>query len=327
MARDYTKYTVEGVGENFNKRQLVFEIVKDYIQKHTPSLEELSKVFPDNAQGSKGFIRKESEVDDAKRFNMKEPLKIKNGMHIVVSNQWGENIPAFIELAEKLGYKIAKSEEKQDSGSLIDLSEFDPFQLNKQFSTYENDDEICAKLNEEIEQLLDQDPKYNSYAIVFQAMQWGYDYYREDTQEYFTIEQDSDDLYTALREQSLISRILEKHQINIEDVNSSNIDFKLLFTSYLCKAINTLAEIDNDVLLAEFIFSQSCSEEDEIELADDGDWLSDLTIDIIHYIYGKNLNSSDYEDGFSFEANHFGSYVDCGYNYPKAAQEIINDII
>jgi hypothetical protein len=30
MARDYTKYTVKGKGENLIKRQLVFEIVKDW---------------------------------------------------------------------------------------------------------------------------------------------------------------------------------------------------------------------------------------------------------------------------------------------------------
>ncbi len=33
MSRDYTKYTIEGIGENFNKRQLVFEIVKDYLHQ------------------------------------------------------------------------------------------------------------------------------------------------------------------------------------------------------------------------------------------------------------------------------------------------------
>jgi len=33
MARDYTKYTVAGLGENLNKRQLVFQIVKDWQQK------------------------------------------------------------------------------------------------------------------------------------------------------------------------------------------------------------------------------------------------------------------------------------------------------
>ena len=41
MARDYTKYTVKGLGENLNKRQLVFEIVKDWVNKNNPSLDEI----------------------------------------------------------------------------------------------------------------------------------------------------------------------------------------------------------------------------------------------------------------------------------------------
>ena len=104
MARDYTKYTVEGLGENLNKRKLVFTIVKDYIEKNKPSFEDLQQVFPDDVQGSKGFIRKESDVKTPKHFNMREPIKIKNGAHVVVSNQWGENINDFIAASEKLGY-------------------------------------------------------------------------------------------------------------------------------------------------------------------------------------------------------------------------------
>ena len=77
MARDYTKYTVEGLGEKLNKRQLVFTIVKDWAAKNKPSLEEIQATFPEETQGSKGFIVKESEVKDAKRFNMEEPLSIK----------------------------------------------------------------------------------------------------------------------------------------------------------------------------------------------------------------------------------------------------------
>ena len=106
MARDYSKYSVEGLGENLNKRQLVFTIVKDYIEKNNPTLENLLATFPDALQGSQGVVRKESEVEDPKRFNMKAPLKIKNGMHVVVSNQWGDNLPGFIQHAEKLGYSI-----------------------------------------------------------------------------------------------------------------------------------------------------------------------------------------------------------------------------
>jgi len=126
MARDYTKYNVEGLGENLNKRQLVFSIIKDWINKNNPSLETLQTIFPDKLQGTKGVIRKESDVDDPKRFNMKEPLKIKNGMHVVVSNQWGENIPSFIEVAEKLGYDITANHRNDDN---LDISE-DLIKLN-----------------------------------------------------------------------------------------------------------------------------------------------------------------------------------------------------
>ena len=107
MARDYTKYTVKGLGENLNKRQLVFQIVKNYVEKNKPSFDELTAVFKDEIQGSKGFIRKAAKVEDPKRFNTKMPLKIKYGVEVVVSNQWGsKNIDAFLSLAKKLKYKI-----------------------------------------------------------------------------------------------------------------------------------------------------------------------------------------------------------------------------
>ena len=117
MARDYTKYNVGGLGENLNKRKLVFTIVKNYVEKNNPSFEELQNAFPDEVQGSKGFIRKEANVKAPRHFNMREPLKIKNGAHVVVSNQWGKNIDEFIASAEKLGYSINvnSNESKTDS--------------------------------------------------------------------------------------------------------------------------------------------------------------------------------------------------------------------
>jgi hypothetical protein len=114
MSKNYTKYTVTGIGENLNKRKLVLEIVKDYAAKNNPSFEELQKVFPDEIQGSLGFIRKHSEVKDAKRFNMNEPLTIKNGINVVVSNQWGENIANFLAVAENLGYEISSQIQEEE---------------------------------------------------------------------------------------------------------------------------------------------------------------------------------------------------------------------
>lgn len=115
MAKNYTKYTVAGIGENLNKRKLVFEIVKDYAAKKNSSFEELQKVFPDEIQGSSGFIRKESEVKDAKRFKMDLPITIKNDINVVVSNQWGENITEFIDLAKILGYEVTSKLEEEET--------------------------------------------------------------------------------------------------------------------------------------------------------------------------------------------------------------------
>jgi hypothetical protein len=119
MARDYTKYTVKGIGENLNKRQLVFEIVKDYVEKNKPSFDKLSSVFKDEVQGSKGFIRKAAKVEDPKRFNTKMPLKIKYGVEVVVSNQWGsKNIDAFLSLAKKLKYNISEENQKEEENAV-----------------------------------------------------------------------------------------------------------------------------------------------------------------------------------------------------------------
>lgn len=118
MAKDYTKYNVEGLGENLNKRQLIFTIVKDWAAKNKPSLEDMQNTFPDEIQGSKGFVVKASEVKDAKRFNMQEPLSIKNGTKVVVSNQWGtKNIASFLELAGKLGYAVTATSSESGSTS------------------------------------------------------------------------------------------------------------------------------------------------------------------------------------------------------------------
>jgi hypothetical protein len=125
MARDYTKYAVKGLGENLNKRQLVFKIVKDYVEKNKPSFDELTAIFKDEIQGSKGFIRKAAKVEDPKRFNTKMPLKIKFGVEVVVSNQWGsKNIDAFLSLAKKLKYKVSLEQsegvEKDNSIEKVD---------------------------------------------------------------------------------------------------------------------------------------------------------------------------------------------------------------
>ena len=122
MARDYTKYSVEGLGDKLNKRQLVFTIVKDWISKNNPSLEEIQATFPDQIQGSNGFISIESAVKNAKHFNVKNPLSINNGMSVVVSNQWGENISRFIEHAQSMNYKVSSNKNKSSDSNTNNIN-------------------------------------------------------------------------------------------------------------------------------------------------------------------------------------------------------------
>jgi len=144
MARDYTKYNLEGLGENLNKRQLVFTVVKDYVEKNNPSFEDLQKAFPDEVQGSKGVVRKESGVDDPKRFNMKEPLKIKNGMHVVVCNQWGEkNILAFLSLATKLKYNISEDNKVEEESATAETNVSSTSNVINSVKSY-----ICIKVED-----------------------------------------------------------------------------------------------------------------------------------------------------------------------------------
>ncbi len=334
MARDYTKYNVEGLGENLNKRKLVFTVVKDYVEKNNPSFEDLQKAFPDEVHGGNpdkfGLIRKEAEVKNHRYFNMREPLKIKQGVHVVVMNQWGENIKDFIELAEKLGYSVVKSKEKSSEESLIDLTKFDPYQLNKQFKVLleNNNGDVITNLDEELESLIDRDPKFMAYAKIFeQASCNEYGYWRLPVDIYFTITEEADDLLELLQEQSLVQRIIEKHNIKKSTINEDHVDFKLLFTGYFSRNLEVLIELDNEEIIAEFIFAQSCGEEDGIELAMDGDWLNDLATDILKYIFDKDILSDDYEDGCTLHGSYFGSPVDSGLDYVKASRELIDSMI
>ncbi len=109
MARDYSKYSIEGIDGKFNKRKVVLTIVEDYVKKNNPSYEELIKVFPDDLQGSKGMIRNvATDSYDANRFFSNNQITTEV-YTCVVSNQWGtENLARFIEHAATLGYNISK---------------------------------------------------------------------------------------------------------------------------------------------------------------------------------------------------------------------------
>ena len=172
MARDYTKYNVEGLGENLNKRELVFNIVKDWANKNNPSLDEIQTVFPNEVQGSKGFILKENEVNDAKRFNMQEPLSIESGTKVVVSNQWGsKNIDGFLSLAKDLGYnveKVTKNVSTEKSTNDATSSEFDITKLSlRDFKRLLRDIKDKASFESSLLKQVSRNIDFWSYLLVY----------------------------------------------------------------------------------------------------------------------------------------------------------------
>ena len=328
MARDYTKYTVEGLGENLNKRKLVFTIVKDWASKNNPSLEEIQQAFPDEVQGAKGFIRKESEVKDAKRFNMREPISIKNGAHVVVSNQWGGNVTDFIKCAENLGYVISKSsvsKSNKPEKKLLDFENFSISGVSRFFKTL--DENQMDDIDLEIETLLEESPKYSIVAKIFErSCDWAYAYDTEGIGQ-FAFDDDPSDLLNNLRDMSLLSRMIQEENLGQTLISNKNLEFVLLFSCYFIVALETLINLDDKEMIAEFIINQSISTiEDDYNVNDDsGDWISDLVTDLIEHVYGYDL--FDYEGECEIKGDYFGQANSMGYDYIQYSQDVIDAII
>jgi len=107
MAKDYTKYTINN-GKPLSKRAFVLELIKEYLKNNKPTYNNLKSTFPDTLQGSKGFLVREGEIFDIKRFH-KEILVSSDGVNFVVSNQWGsKNFPGLIQKGTEIGFKVNK---------------------------------------------------------------------------------------------------------------------------------------------------------------------------------------------------------------------------
>ena len=336
MARDYTKYTVEDLSENLNKRQLVFEIVKDYIEKNKPSFEELQKVFPDEIQGSLGFIRKESEVKYIKRFNMKEPLSIKNGMHIVVSNQWGENILNFIEAAQLLNYTvIIKTNEASDTTTqnanenqylnYFKEQEFvNPFEFientNKLFKdfSYENEkdcDEV-ADIHNQLNEITQSDvPKYGGYLYLFTkiAYELGEGEYDTHFEWNYALEHGFEWSYLTGESKTVVELVGEKY---------GESEFNKYFCSLFLLTLLRIVDDASETGIAEYIVSNNVSAykkafpdtHDSIE-----DFVSDMVIVLLKTI---GYDIWDYEGECTIEGRYFLDVgLDMGYDYLRLAED------
>ena len=250
MTRDYTKYTVEGLGENLNKRQLVFAIVKDWAAKNKPSLEKIQSTFPTETQGSKGFVVKASEVKDAKRFNMEEPLTIKNGTQVVVSNQWGaKNIEPFLDLVKGLGYdvkKIAKEESTEKPAGSSASASFDITQLSmndfkKLIRTTDDKKALEANLLKQAEL----NPDFWSYLLMYDyivnegAMELSGKMRNGAYIEWYEIQDE---------QEPLAQFVLDKLEFDFEEVQTDNekrILFNASFGSYLYSSLKEFATVED----------------------------------------------------------------------------------
>ena len=325
MARDYTKYNAAGLGENLNKRKLVYTIVKDWIEKNNPSLEELQNAFPDELQGKKGVVRKESEVKDSKRFNMKEPLSIKNGLHVVVCNQWGENILDFIAASEKLGYIVTANSGENGYLNYFKKQEFSNqsefIQNTKKLFTgfsWENEkdcDEV-ADLHNQLNEITQSDvPRYGGYLYLFTkiAYELGEGEYDTHFEWDYAIDHGYDWWDITGISKTVVELVGEKY-----GESEFNKYFCSLFLLTLLKIVDDASETG----IAEYIVSNNIaaykkSFPDTNDATED--FVSDIVIELLKTI-GYDIH--DYEGECKIEGRYFLDIgLDMGYNYLKLAED------
>ena len=305
MARDYTKYTVEGLGENLNKRQLVFTVVKDWAEKNNPSLDEIQAAFPDEVQGGKGFIVKESEVKDAKRFNMEEPLSIKNGLHVVVSNQWGvENIEPFLELVKGLGYdvkKITKEESTEKPAASTSSDSFDITQLSmRDFKKLVETHDELFKLEPILLKQVELNPNFWSYLLIYDHIVHEGEWMElsEKTSNGACIE-----WYEIQDEQEPLAQyVLDILEMDFEEVQTDTkkrIQYIASFGSYLYESLREFANVE-DIEESDFAGYLASNDHTLLREGEDvfdkhgvgDDWIVTMADEWLMYC---GFDSSDYE--------------------------------
>ena len=98
MAKDYTKYSVEGIAQGLGKGRLVQKVVENYASKMNMTFEELKEQWWDDIQGGKGIVRLISDIDakNERNYYVDAPIKLNDGTEIAICNQWGkENFSNF----------------------------------------------------------------------------------------------------------------------------------------------------------------------------------------------------------------------------------------
>ena len=330
MARDYTKYNVSGLGENLNKRQLVFGIVKDYVEKNKPSFDELTAVFKDEIQGSKGFILKESEVNDAKRFNMQEPLSIKSGTKVVVSNQWGsKNIDAFLSLANDLGYnieKVTKNVSTEKSTNDTASTEFDITKLSlREFKRLLIDIKDKSSFESSLLKQVSRNIDFWSYLLV-------YDHIVNEGNFVLSVDNmdEAQDVFLAEwwelgdAELSLAQFVMDKINMDFEEVQENEdqrIHYVASFGSYLYFCMmNFSCEIYAEDMAAFLASNDHTMTRDGEDFISGEDWIVTMADEWQMYC---GFDPADYEGDYTDVRLINGDYRETSINYISMAEDVI----
>lgn len=118
MARDYTKYSLNGTGK-YSKSKLALAIIKQFITDvPDANLEEIQSSFILDEKPS-GFISELKDIKDQKRYT-NEILIDCDGREFMVSNQWNlEGIDELILSADIQGMKVEKINNDHSDEDLI----------------------------------------------------------------------------------------------------------------------------------------------------------------------------------------------------------------
>ena len=336
MAKNYTKYTVEGVKENLGKSKLALTVIEDYVNKNKVDYTILNAAFPDKCQGGiHGVFRKIEEVKDFKRYYMDKPISLIDGINIVVSNQWGiDNIPGLIDRANGLGYTIiSQNHIKEDSEiDKINFSELSVYGFVKILEKNANDENALIHLFNDLEEAIESNNSLIPFGLIAMKQTEGQINYVEEFEfngrfKYlqFYIQNLSD-----LEDKPLINLVLDTHEINpvdvLNDTKTKNYFLNLLSCYFYYNLMYTILDENDSELMAEFIIAQSKISKLEIEAwSEEDDFVADHILDFIQYAIGFDIRDDAYENGCSVCGTQFISMnLDSGYDYLLLSENIIN---
>lgn len=336
MARDYTKYTVEGVGTNLNKARLVQKIVEHHASSFEGTYQAFLEIWFDDLQGGKGVCKALNEIDakNERNYYIKEPITLSEGIEIAVCNQWGaKNIEAFLELAKGLGYDVKKVAEvaatEKPAASTADAS-FDITQLSirdfkKLLRNIEDKEAFEKSLIKQVKFNID----FWSYLLIYDSvinegvLELSMDN-SDEANDIFLVE-----WYEFADEQiSLAQFVLNKLDISFEEVNTDKekkIQYIAAFGSYLYYSLSNLSFEIGAPEMAGFIASNDHTSihDGEDVFSEHGigdDWIISMTDEWLMYF---GYDSSDYEgDCNVFLMN--GDLIEFAIDYERMAEDIIS---